>query len=78
MSPSPILLATPSVDLPMDGLIGNHHHQHHIRTSLSSHSSSIRRKRRKEVAVFIKVLLDYLERSDPEMMQKTKEVCSQI
>ena len=37
-------------------------------------SSSLGRRKRKEVAVFIKVLLDYLHRSEPALIQRVKDV----
>jgi hypothetical protein len=74
MAPSPVILAAAVTDdLPMDAILYNH--RNHLQASISSPSSSIvRKRRRKEVAVFVKVLLDYLERTDPALMQKTKKV----
>jgi hypothetical protein len=33
------------------------------------------KKKRKEVAVFVKVLLDYLNRSEPSLKGQVKQVC---
>jgi hypothetical protein len=75
---SPVLIAAPTLTPAiMDPLQSSRlHHQHHTMMGGRGPTMTGRRKR-KEVAVFVKVLLDYLHRSEPALKDRVKEVVAE-